>query len=155
MISLRLSKKGFALISTLLFLPLALMVLVFCAQVLFFNKMKNEILEDCFLYSIENVGAHAAGSLSVEGLNHVLLEKFKKLNSQAPFAFFNVDLKFNKAQRSDSVDKTNLTEMATVLQLSLTSQNINFKNFNQIFKCGAFLKWKDSKKFYGIIAVKY
>ena len=148
-------RRGFALISTLLFLPLALTLLIFSVQLLFFNKVKNELLQDCFLKSLESLEGDKVSTSSKEELNSFLDKKFKVLNRLAPLNFFVIDLKFEPVQTTDQFLINDLTELATHLQLSVLSKNNNFKSFSQSFKCGAFLKWKDSKKNYGIIAVKY
>lgn len=147
--------KGFALVSTLLFLPLALTLLIFSVQLIFYNKVKNEILQDCFLQSLDNVERGAVSISSTEELNAFLDKKFKVLMRLAPLNFFDIDLKFEPVQTTNPPLISDLTELATHLQLSVLSKNINFKSFSQRFKCGAFLKWKNSKKIYGIIAVKY
>lgn len=147
--------KGFALVSTLLFLPLALVILITSVQLLFFNKVKNELLQDCFLQSLESVESGTNSHDSSEKLNDYLNTKFKLLTATAPLNFFVIDLKFEPVQKTNLPSNEDLIERATLLQLSVTSKNINFKSFSQSFKCGAFLKWKDSKKIYGIIAVKY
>jgi hypothetical protein len=148
-------QRGFALVSTLLFLPLALTLLVFSVQFLFFNKVKNELLQDCFLKSLERIEVDKVSTRSKEELNTFLDKKFKVLNRLAPLNFFVIDLKFETVQTTDPPLINDLTELATHLQLSVLSKNINFKSFRQNFKCGAFIKWKNSKKSYGIIAVKY
>lgn len=147
--------KGFALVSTLLFLPLALMLLVLCVQLLFFNKVKNELLQDCFLQSLESVESGSQNHSATEQLNDDLTTKFKALAELAPVDFFVIDLKFEPVQNTNASSNDDFTELSTRLQLSVISKNINFKSFSQSFQCGAFLKWKNSKKTYGIIAVKY
>lgn len=150
-----LNKKGFALISTLLFLPMALTLLIFCVQLLFFYKIKNELLQECFLYSLENVNRSADQKHQGSGLNGHLVEKLTELSRTAPISFFRIKLEFEPVQMTNLANDHKFLELASHLQLSVISLNVKFESFTQSFKCGAFLKWKDSRKVYGIIAVKY
>ena len=155
----RFCKKGFALISTLLFLPLALSVLFVSIQLLFYNKIKNEILQDCLLLSLDGVEQLSVDSKNFSDLDLKLSlrlqNKFEQLIKPAPLSFFSIALKFEPFQKPNLNASQGHIELATNLQFEVYSKNVNFKNFSQTFKCGAFLKWKDSKKNYGIIAVKY
>lgn len=147
--------QGFALISTLLFLPLAFTILIFCTQLLFFNKVKNELLESCFLYSIEVVESQLTSNSKSADLNAFLNKKFELLTKSTPFNFFMIDLKFEPIQTANFTTNESSVELATKLQLSVLSKNIYLNSFSQSFKCGAYLKWTYTRKFYGIIAVKY
>lgn len=147
--------QGFALISTLLFLPLAFTILIFCTQLLFFNKVKNALLESCFLYSIEVVESQLSSDSKAAYLNAVLIEKFELLTKSVPLNFFMIDLKFEPIQTTNFITNESSVELSTKLQLSVLSKNNNLYGFTQSYKCGAYLKWTDAKKFYGIIAVKY
>ena len=161
------SKRGFALISTLLFLPLALAILIYSVQLVFYTKVKNEILQDCFLHSLEKLERlesrdqlkmpqeNAVSLNDLTGLNLTLLKKFETLAKHSPINFFVLVLKFAPIQNTNSKSSKEVLELATYLQIEVQSKNTKFNSFSQRFKCGAFLNWKDSKKNYGIIAVKY
>lgn len=156
------TQKGFALVMCLLLLPFGLFLYLVCRQILFFNYVKNEILQDCFTASLiqvenviwENRLQFSEGEATAD-LQRLLTDKFLKLTNNSKNDFFKLKLKFNPTLPADMKTSLEKIESSVNLQLGVMNRNSKFKNFEQRYRCGAYLKWKESKKFYGITAVRF
>lgn len=155
-------QKGFALVMCLLLLPSAILLFLICRQILFFNYVKNDILQNCFLISLkqmEQIESQNSSPFSVTDaeaeLRQALLKRFTELTQKESNEFFKMHLKFDSIQIVDGAASLHNIESHARLQLGVNGFGPKFKNFEQTYKCGAYLKWKDSKKVYGITAVKF